>query len=142
MPNSLGPILLTENDSTQALVADANKWRGNLPSDELQVYKRDDQVILFVTNVKSMKPKEDENAFFVYANVNGKAYRLTPISLTSVPNSPETYGLGVKLHDERGFNGQLPAEGCASLQVARRGNISNAVRLALGKAERYRRGTA
>ncbi len=135
MPNSLGPILLTENDSTQALVADANKWRGNLPSDELQVYKRDDQVILFVTNVKSMKPKEDENAFFVYANVNGKAYRLTPISLTSVPNSPETYGLGVKLHDERGFNGQLPAEGCASLQVARRGNISNAVRLALGKAD-------
>ncbi len=92
MPNSLGPILLTENDSTQALVADANKWRGNLPSDEPQVYKRDDQVILFVTNVKSMKPKEDENAFFVYANVNGKAYRLTPISLTSVPNSPETYG--------------------------------------------------
>jgi uncharacterized protein (DUF1800 family) len=135
VPNSLGPILLTENDSTQALVADANKWRGNLPSDKLQAFKRDDQVVLFVKNITSMKPKEDENAFFVYAKVNGKAYRLTPISFAQAPNSPGTYALGVKLHDERGFNGQLPAEGCASLQIAWRGNISNTVRLALGKAD-------
>ena len=135
VPNSLGPILLTENDSTQALVVDANKWSGNLPSDKLQAYKRDDQVVLFVTNIISIQPKEDENAFFVYANVNGKAYRLTPISLAQVPNSPETYALGVKLYDERGYNGQLPAEGCASLQIARLGNISNTVRLALGKAD-------
>lgn len=134
-PDSTGPVLLTANNSTQALAADANKWRGDLPSGESQAYHRNDQVVLFVTNIKEIKPREDEDAFFVYANVNGKAYRLTPVSFSRVLNSAETYALGIKLDDERGYNGQLPAEGCASLQVARRGNISNTVRLALGKAD-------
>jgi uncharacterized protein (DUF1800 family) len=132
IPNSTDPVLISVSDSTRALAANADNWRGALPKKNAEVFQPGARAIVFVTNVDLMAD-EAANAFRVYAeDASGTQYRLTVENIQPIRKMDWVYALTLRLTDENGYNGQPPANGDILIRVSWRGNTSNRVRLGLG----------
>ena len=132
IPDSSDPVLISVSDSTRALAANANTFRGALPKKNAEAFQPGARAIVFVTNVDLMAD-EAANAFRVYAeDARGTQYRLTVENIQPLRKMDWVYALTVRLTDENGYNGQPPANGDILIRVSWRGNTSNRVRLGLG----------
>lgn len=126
------PVLISAVNSTRALAANADSWRGVLPQKNSEVFLPGGRVVIFVTNVNLLSG-ESANAFRVYAeNASGRQYRLTVENIQQLRKPDWIYALTVRIYDTSGFNGQPPANGDVLIRVSWRGNTSNRVRLGLG----------
>ncbi|HEX8565542.1 MAG TPA: DUF1800 domain-containing protein [Pyrinomonadaceae bacterium] len=132
IPDSSDPVLISVSDSTRALAANADTFRGALPKKNAEVFQPGARAIVFVTNVDLMAD-EAANAFRVYAeDARGTQYRLTVENIQPIRKMDWVYALTVRLTDENGYNGQPEANGDILIRVSWRGNTSNRVRLGLG----------
>lgn len=131
---SPAPILISENDSTRALAADGELWRGNLPKANTVSFTpgADRKIVIFVTNF-NLDEGEGANAFRVYAqDTAGKLFRLKVESVAPLRRQKWIYGLTVSLFDENGRNGQPTENGEVLLRVTWRGMTSNRARVQFG----------
>ncbi len=102
IPNSSDPVLISVSDSTRALAANANTFRGALPKKNAEVFQPGARAIVFVTNIDLMAD-EAANAFRVYAeDARGTQYRLTVENIHPVRKMDWVYALTVRLYDENG----------------------------------------
>jgi uncharacterized protein (DUF1800 family) len=134
-PDSPSPVLISQPDSTRALVVAADAWRGNLPkpSNQSFSYGEGNRIKLFVTNIDLLEG-EGANAFRVYIqDVKGREYRLPVEDLRQVKGYGWIYALTVQLKDEAGFWEEAPTTGDVLVRVSWRGLTSNRVRLGLGE---------
>ena len=134
-PDSPTPVLISQTDSTRALAAAADSWRGTLPKSSNQTffYGENSRIKLFVTNIDLMDG-EGANAFRVYIqDVKGREYRLPVEDLRPVKGYGWIYALTVQLKDEAGFWEEAPTTGDVLVRVSWRGLTSNRVRLGLGE---------
>lgn len=137
---SSSPVLISRADSTKALTAKPENWGGSLPGKNPKAVLRDEifppgsRVVVFVTNVELM-PDENANAFRAFAeDASGKQFRLTVENIQRLPKQDWIYAVTVYLYDTNGYNGQPAQSGEILLRVGWRGNISNGVRVRLGKS--------
>lgn len=131
---SSDPVLISETDSTKALTANPDNWRGSLPEKNTEYFTPGARVVVFVTNIDLTKD-EAANAFRVFAeDTSGKKYRLTVENIQPLRKQTWIYGLTLRIYDENGYNGQPLADSGVLIRVAWRGNVSNPVQLALGKS--------
>ena len=130
---SSDPVLISEADSTRALTANPDNWRGTLPSKGADYFSPGARVIVFVTNI-DLPNDEGANAFRAFAEDNrGQQFRLTVESIQPLRKQTWIYGLTLRIDDEYGYNGQPLADSGVLIRVSWRGNISNPIQLALGK---------
>lgn len=126
--DSSAPVLISEADSTRALTANPDNWRGALPAKNSEIFQPGSRVLVFITNI-DLLPGEGANAFRAFAeDAGGKQYRLTVENIGRLRKEYWIYGLTLRLYDAGGYNGQPPS-GELSIRVSWRGNISNRVRL-------------
>ena len=134
IPDSSAPILISENNSTQALAVNVDQFGGRLPQVTTQVFDpgADTRFVIFVTNLDLMNG-EGANAFRVYAeDARRKIYRLSVEDMTPLSKQNWIYALTVRLYDVNGDNGQLLSKGDVLLRLTWRGMTSNRVRLGCG----------
>ncbi|MEP6902555.1 MAG: DUF1800 family protein [Actinomycetota bacterium] len=128
------PVLISEADSTKALTANPDNWRGTLPGKSAEYFTPGARVVIFVTGIDFPKD-EAANAFRVFAgDTGGKQYRLTVENIQPLRKQNWIFALTLRIYDENGYNGQPLADSGVLIRVSWRGNISNPVQLALGKA--------
>jgi uncharacterized protein (DUF1800 family) len=128
------PVLITEADSTRALTALPDNWRGGLPAKNFEYFPPGARVVLFVTNIE-LGPDEAANSIRAFAeDANGKKFRLTVENVQPLRKQKWIYAITVRIHDANGFDGQPEPDSGVVIRVSWRGNISNRVRLSLGKA--------
>src|SRR5687767_12319774 len=73
---SSAPILISEADSTKALTANPDSWKGALPTKNSEIFQPGSRVVVFVTNI-DLLPDEGANAFRAFAeDTKGKQFRL------------------------------------------------------------------
>ncbi len=128
-PDSPTPILLSEPDSTRALVSSAE----NLSAVKGRAFASNSKAVLFVTNLDLM---EDEGANAFRVNVegaNGRQYRFPVLDIQPVKNQEGIYALTIRLKDELGFWEQPLLKGDFLVSVVWRGLASNRVHLTFGK---------
>lgn len=131
--DSAAPILISEADSSRALTANPDNWRGALPGKNPELFPPGSRVVVFVTNIELL-PDEKANAFRAFAeDTKGKKYRLTVENIQPLRREHWIYGLTLRIYDANAYNGQPPAEDELSIRVSWRGNISNHVRLNSGR---------
>src|SRR5688572_10532253 len=127
--DSSAPILISQADSTIALTANPDNWRGALPGKTSEIFPPGSRLVVFVTNI-DLLPDENANAFRAFAeDINGKRYRLIVENIQQLRKQNWIYGLTLRLYDANGYNGQPPPGSELSIRVGWRGNISNRVRL-------------
>lgn len=125
---SSAPVLISEANSTKALTANPDNWRGELPTKSSEIFQPGSRVVVFVTNI-DLLPDEGANAFRAFAeDAKGKQFRLKVENIGRLRRQNWIYGLRLHLYDASGYNGQ-PASGELSIRISWRGNISNRVRL-------------
>lgn len=136
---SPAPVLISQADSTRALTADPAGWKGSLPDTNPknipspEIFPPGARVVVFVTGI-DLLPDEGAAAFRAFAeDERGRRYRLAVEDIQRLEKQPWIYGLTIYIHDANGYNGQPPGRGEIRLSVGWRGNISNGVRLRLGK---------
>lgn len=133
-PNSPAPVLISESNSTRALVDAAFEKtlrRGTLP------FKRGfalgSVINLYAADLALMKG-ENARALRIYVkDAKGRMYRFPVLDVQKVRGTDAIYRLRVKLRDEIGFWDEIEASGDVLISLAWRGNISNSVKLAIGK---------
>jgi uncharacterized protein (DUF1800 family) len=137
---SSAPVLISQTNSTSALTANPDNWRGLLPKDNTETGSRPEifppgsRVMVFVTNT-DLLPDEGANAFRAFAeDENGKQYRLIVENIQRLRRQEWIYALTLRIYDANEYNGQPSANGEVLLNVGWRGNTSNRVRLRLGKS--------
>jgi uncharacterized protein (DUF1800 family) len=132
IPDSTAPILISTADSTRALAANGDNWRGALPKKNAEIFEPGARAVVFVTNIELLAD-EGANAFRVFAeDASGRQYRLTVENVRQLKQD-WIYALTVRITDENEYNGQPPANGDVLIRVSWRGNTSNRVRLGLGE---------
>ena len=132
IPDSTAPVLISVADSTRALAANGDNWRGALPKRNAEVFQPGARAVVFVTNIELLAD-ENAGAFRVFAeDASGKQYRLTVETVRQLKQD-WIYALTVRIADENEYNGQPPANGDVLIRVSWRGNTSNRVRLGLGR---------
>jgi Protein of unknown function (DUF1800) len=132
---SSNPILITQADSTRALTANPDGWRGTLPAKSDESYAPGSRVIIFVTNIDFPKG-ESPNSFRIYAEDNrGKRFRLVVENIQQLRKRDWIYGLTLRIADENSYNGQPLTDSRLVIRVSWRGNISNRIALSLGKSD-------
>src|SRR5688572_2201610 len=105
---SSAPILISEADSTRALTANPDNWKGMLPKKNSEIFLPGSRVVVFVTNI-NLLPDEGANAFRAFAeDSGGKRYRLTIENISKLSRQNWIYGLTLRLYDANGYNGQPP----------------------------------
>ncbi len=130
---SSAPILISEADSTRALTANPDNWKGALPKKNSEIFPPGSCVVVFVTNL-DLLPDENANAFRAFAqDTSGKQYRLTVETIQPLRKHGWIYGLTLRIYDANGYNGQ-PLSSELSIRVSWRGNTSNRVRLGSGRS--------
>lgn len=128
-PDSPTPILISEADSTRALVSSAE----NLSAVKGRAFARNSKAVLFVTNLDLMEG-EGANAFRVNVEgANGRQYRFPVLDIQPVKNQEGIYALTIRLKDELGFWEQPVLKGDFLMSVVWRGLASNKVHLTFGK---------
>lgn len=128
------PILISETNSTKALTANPDFWRGTLPENNADYFPPGSRVLVFVTNIDLPK-NENANAFRVFAeDKNGKKFRLKIENIQPLIRQNWIYALTLHIYDENGYNGQPSADSSVLIRISWRGNISNPVHLSLGKS--------
>ena len=131
---SSAPVLISEADSTRALTANPDNWRGTLPGENSEIFPPGSRVVVFVTNV-ALLSDEKANAFRAFAeDASGKQYRLTVENIQPLRKQGWIYGLTLRIYDVNGYNGQ-PSGSELSIRVSWRGNTSNRVRLGSGRPD-------
>lgn len=131
---SSAPMLLSETDSVRALTAKPENWRGELPAPSAEYFPPDSRAIVFVTNI-SPAADEGANAFRAFAeDARGKKFRLTVENMQPLKRQAWIYALTLRIHDANGYHGQPLENTGVLIHVSWRGNVSNRVRLSLGKA--------
>ena len=131
-PNSPTPVLLTEYDSTRALVQRANlSRRSTLAVSGQLAFAPNSKVTLYVTNIALMDG-EGANAFRIDAeDAKGRHY-LFPVLDIQPMKDDGLYAITVLLRDEAGFWEQPAADGDLLVSLTWRGLASNRARLGLG----------
>jgi uncharacterized protein (DUF1800 family) len=136
------PVLISEETSTRALTVNPDSWKGRLPDTNPKTARRSEifppgsRVVVFVTNI-DLLPDEGANAFRVFAeDKSGTRYRLTVENVQKLRDQPWIYGVTLYIYDANGYNGQPKARGEVLITLGWHGNISNRVRLPLGKPDR------
>ena len=128
-PNSPTPILLSENDSTRALVASTGKKSSSRSS---RIYSANQRIELFVTNI-DLIDGEGANAFRVYIeDAKGREYRFPVLDIRPSDFQKDIYSVVVELADDLHYWAEPPANGDVLVRLRWRGLSSNRVRLALG----------
>lgn len=137
---SSAPVLISEANSTKALTANPKRWNGALPNENTktawrsEIFPPGSRVVVFVTNI-DLPVNEGANAFRAFAeDENGKHFRLKVEYIQKLQKQDWIYALTLRVFDENGYNGQPAERGEVLLQIGWRGNISNRVRLRLGKS--------
>ncbi len=137
---SSSPILISETNSTKALTANPEGFRGSYSGEKSkasfrpQIFPPGSRVIVFVTNV-DLQPDESANAFRAFAeDASRKQYRLAVEKVERLPKQSWIYAVTIYLYDQNGYNGQPSANGEILLRVGWRGNISNGVRIRLDRS--------
>lgn len=132
-PNSPLPILISQPDSIRALT--------NAPSESLKRGKLalrrgfalDSVINLYAANLDLMKG-EGAKALRVYVkDANGRMYRFPVLDVQKVDGTEAIYRMTVKLSDEIGYWDKIESNGDVLISLTWRGNVSNPVRLAIGK---------
>ena len=131
-PNSPTPILLSENDSTRALVSPIGKSRGSARATS-RVFWPNQKIELFVTNIDLMDG-EGAGAFRVYIqDSKGHEYRFPVLEIRPAINSQRgVFSVIIALTDDLHYWAEPPADGDVLVRLTWRGLSSNRVRLALG----------
>ncbi len=128
-PDSPTPILMSEPDSTRALVSSAE----NLSAVKGRAFAPNSKAVLFVTNLDLMEG-EGANAFRVNVeDAKGRQYRFPVLDIQPVKNQEGIYALTIQLKDELGFWEQPLLKGDFLVSVVWRGLASNKVHLTFGK---------
>ncbi len=132
---SSSPFLISQPDSTKALTANPESWRGTLPVKSDDTYAPGSRVVLFVTNVDLPKG-ESANSFRAFAqDKRGKNFRLNVEDIQQLQKKDWIYGLTLRIVDDNSYNGQPLADSGILIRVSWRGNISNRVGVSLGKSD-------
>jgi uncharacterized protein (DUF1800 family) len=134
-PNSPTPVLISENDSTRALINSTGivVKRGRSLSRQLaNVFQVDQKVELLVANIDLMYG-EGANAFRIYAlDGRGREYRFPVLEVRPSDNQKGVFVVVTQLTDQIRYWNEPPAEGDLLVRLTWRGLASNRVRLALG----------
>ncbi|MEO8072792.1 MAG: DUF1800 domain-containing protein [Acidobacteriota bacterium] len=133
-PDSPTPILISEPNSTRALVTpNGNSRRGNVSEIQSGTFLPNSKVVFFVTNLDLMDG-EGANAFRVNVeSANGRQYRFPVLDIQPVKGREGVYALTIRLKDELGFWEQPLLKGDFLVSVVWRGLASNRVHLTFGK---------
>jgi uncharacterized protein (DUF1800 family) len=132
---SSNPVLISQADSTEALTANPDNWRGTLPAKSDESYAPGSRAIIFVTNIDFPKG-ESPNSFRIYAEDNrGKRFRLVVENIQQLRKQDWIYGLTLRIVDENSYNGQPIADSRLIIRVSWRGNISNRIAVSLGNSD-------
>ena len=130
--DSPSPILISQADSTRALAANADTFRGTFPRKSPEAFEPGGRVTLFVTNLDLMAD-EAANAFRVYAeDADGKQFRFVVERIAPLRKQDWIYAVTIRLYDQNERNGQPEANGDVLIRLTWRGMTSNRVRLGLG----------
>ncbi|MGI8812916.1 MAG: DUF1800 domain-containing protein [Pyrinomonadaceae bacterium] len=132
-PNSPTPVLLSENDSTRALVSAPNQRKGRTaPLAASRAFALGNKINLFASNIALMDG-EGVNAFRINVeDAAGRAYRFPVIEMQRVKGDDGVYQFTVLLRDELGFWTDPLPDGDVLVALTWRGLSSNRVRLGLG----------
>src|SRR5258706_694321 len=134
-PNSPTPVLLSEADSTYALLL-AGKSRGRvdisrLPSRPIPMYST---IKLFVTNISLMKD-EGANAFRINVEDQaGRTYRFPVLEIElydGIKSDTPVYAVTVQVKDDLGYWDTPPADGDVLVGLTWRGLVSNRVKVSI-----------
>ncbi|PYT01147.1 MAG: hypothetical protein DMF63_04145 [Acidobacteria bacterium] len=118
------PIVISESNSTRAVVTDPTGKRSGSP---LRVIPVGARVTVYVTNLPDLLKAEGATAFRAdVQDVNGYRYPLEVLSFAPTAERPWVYSLSFRLHDALGDVGD------ALLRVTWRGMSSNRVRISVG----------
>jgi uncharacterized protein (DUF1800 family) len=132
---SSSPVLISQSDSTMALTANPDNWRGTLPAKSDETFAPGSRVVIFVTNIDFPKD-ESANAFRAFGEDNrGKVFRLKVENIQQLQKRDWIYGLTLRIVDENGYNGQPLADSEILIRISWRGNISNRIGVSLGKSD-------
>lgn len=132
-PNSPTPVLLTVENSTNALaVTKSRSTQTPLFKVQPSAFAPGSTVALYVTNIALMKG-EGSTAFRVYAeDAKGHTYRFPVLDLHESAGMPGIYELTVKLKDEIGYWAPPSSNGDLVVYVTWRGLVSNRTKLGYG----------
>ena len=131
-PNSPTPVLITVDNSTNALAVNKRTLRTPLSKVQAMAFAPGSTVTLYVTNIDLMKG-EGANAFRVYAeSAKGQAYRFPVIDLRESLGMPGIYELTIKLKDEVGYWEPPSPDGDLIVYLTWRGLQSNRTKLGYG----------
>ncbi len=131
--DSTDPILISTANSTRAWATNGDISSGRIWHKNTEVFQPGERITIFITNIDLM-PDEAAGAFRFFAeDKDGKQYRLKVENIRPLRLQNWIYALTVRLYDENGYNGQLPANGDVLIRVSWRGNTSNRLRLGIGK---------
>ncbi len=132
-PNSPAPVLLSENDTSRALVTDSKSRSKDIPNIKSRAFKLNSRINLYISDIELMKG-EGANAFRVYAkDSRNRLYRFPVETIDRIHKRKPIYAIGVKLRDEIGFWSQPAETGDLLVTVTWRGMASNSLLLGLGK---------
>ena len=131
-PNSPVPILISESDSTRALVSPVGRSPITKTLSSEKAFPLDSTVNLYVANLDLTKD-ESANAFRLYAmDAKRRMYRFPVLDVQLVKGTETIYSLTVQLKDEIGY-WEKPGSGDVLISLVWRGNVSNQLKLGIGK---------
>ena len=135
-PNSPTPVLISENDSTRALVNPTGivgkRGRSSSLRSAANVFLPDQKVELLVSNIDLMDG-EGANAFRVYIqDSRGREYRFPVLEIRRSDIQKNVFVVVTQLTDQIRYWNEPPAEGDVLVRLTWRGLASNRVRLGLG----------
>ena len=131
-PNSPTPVLITESDSTRALVQRANfSRRTSLPVSGKAAFAPDTKVVLYASNIVLMDG-EGANAFRINVeDSKGRQYQFPVLAIDKVKGAG-LYALTVLLRDQIGYWEPPTPDGDVLVSLTWRGLSSNRARLGYG----------
>ncbi len=132
-PNSPIPILISQDNSIDALTELGGDLSKNSRQVQAKSFRLDAKINLFVTNIELLSG-EGANAFRIYAeDGKGRLYRFPVLDMQPVKGQEWIYSLTVLLKDEIGFWERPEENGEIFLRLTWRGLSSNIVKLSLGR---------
>lgn len=132
-PNSPVPALLTTSDGTRVLTNSEQRRPTNVRRTQVFYPGRNSFATIYLSNFDIL-PGEERGSVRVYLTQrSGRTFELAADQLT--PFGKHTYSLKVELYAPDSYRGQPVADGDSILYVTWRGLMSNAARIALGRAD-------
>ncbi|MGE3465335.1 MAG: DUF1800 family protein [Pyrinomonadaceae bacterium] len=131
-PNSPTPILITERNSSRALLTDSEITNtANLAKTLTKPSAPGRSVVVYAANL-DMMAGEGANSLRLYANAKGsRTFRFPVLAARKISDEGNLYAITVLLSDALGF-WPTPLEGELSIYLTWRGLSSNRAKLSLG----------